>query len=102
MWDAAPAWLDERYVGLRPGSEPVNSGCRSGAWELNHAALGQPPTAHLEKAHVPAEAGLSYTLRQPMVKLRAASSVGTETEWTFEDTGFLQNLPQLFLSPADF
>ena len=24
MWDAATAWLDEWYVGLCPGSEPVN------------------------------------------------------------------------------
>ena len=26
IWDAATAWLDEQYVGLCLGSEPVNPG----------------------------------------------------------------------------
>ena len=40
-WDAATAWLDERCVGLCPGSEPVNPGSEHA--NLTTTPLGQPP-----------------------------------------------------------
>lgn len=67
-----------------------------GSWRTLPSA-----SAHPDKANAPAKA-ISYTLREPRVKFRTAYPVDTEMEGSFEDTGFLQNLPQCLLSPADF
>ena len=42
MWDAATAWLDDRCVGLRPGSKPGDPRPPKWSVKLNHSAMRRP------------------------------------------------------------